>query len=105
MVNWLLKGDASEWDGGALVTKEYGHVEGNAFERGDGFLTVKGILDGDAEEWGKGNIVITKGVWYIFGFVGGNAIERNDGDIVIDPGTTLNGYAEENGPGEVIDNR
>ena len=41
----------------------------------------------------------------INGVVDGNAIERNYGDIVIDPGTTLNGYAEENGPGEVIDNR
>ena len=41
----------------------------------------------------------------INGFVDGNASEWNDGDIVIDPGTTLNGYAEENGPGEVIDNR
>ncbi len=109
MNNGLLKGDASEWDGGGLlVSYGYSHVEGNAFERGEGFLTVEGILDGDAEEWGKGNIVITCAFWSCdgtYGFVDGNAIEWNDGNIVIDPGTTLNGYAEENGPGEVIDNR
>ena len=86
---------------------------GSAFERGLGRLTVRGVLDGNAEEWNKGSIVITCGILTcdngspggINGFVDGNAIEWNSGYIVIDPGTTLNGYAEENGPGQVIDNR
>ena len=114
-VSWgQLEGNASEWDSGALEVARWGEVEGNAFERGRGRLTVRGYLHGNAEEWEKGSIVISCGILacddgsgnpVINGIVDGDAIERNYGNIVIDPGTALNGDAEENGPGEVIDNR